>query len=162
RRSIVALTITAVNESTEPVDCPRLRIVIPSSPLDKTDTLTTDPTTFAVDVGEATPWANFTSGDGACRAVPLPPATGLAPGGSAEFVIADIVVNTMPGTVDIEIYQAPYPERIIVKVTKEHPVTEQGAAPRIVRFDVTPAQIALGGEAAIEWEVTGAQSCTLA
>jgi hypothetical protein len=162
RRSIVALTITALNDTAEPVECPRLRILIPSAP-DPLDTaLTTDPTTITVDVGEATPWASFTSGDGMCHSVPLPPATGLPPGASAEFVIANIVVNTVPGTVDIDIYQAGDPVPIVRKVTKESPTDDVGAAPRIERFDVAPAQVALGGEVDVAWEVTGAHACTLA
>jgi len=162
KRSIVSLTITASNDSAEPAECPRLRIVIPSDPIDKEGALTTDPTTFAVDVGETTPWAIFTSGNGACHAVPLPPATGLPPGGSASFVIKDIVVNTMPGSVRIEVFQAGEPGPIPVTVVKDRPAAAGREAPRIERFDVTPAQVALGGAVTIEWEVTGAEHSTLA
>jgi hypothetical protein len=162
KRSIVSLTITAVNDAPEPAECPRLRIVIPSDPIDKAGALTTDPTTFTVDVGDATPWAIFTSGNGTCYAAPLPPATGLPAGGKAEFIVAEIVVNSMPGPVDISVFQAADEVPIIVRVTKDRPATAEGAPPRITRFEATPDQVALGAEATIGWEVTGAQSCTLA
>ena len=162
KRSIVSLTITAVNDAAEPAECPRLRIAIPSDPIDKTGALTTDPTTFAVDVGDATPWAIFTSGNGTCHAVPLPPATGLAAGGRAELIVAEIVVNSVPGPVDISVFQAADEVPIIVTVTKDRPATAEGAPPRITRFEATPDRVALGTEATIGWQVTGAQSCTLA
>jgi hypothetical protein len=163
QRSTVSLTITAANLGAKPVDCPRLRISIPSDSIDKEKTLTTDPTTITVDVGEATPWAIFTNGDGVCYAVPLPPATGIAAGGSAEFIISNIVVNTIPGTVDITILQAPDPPlSASVQVTKERRPAEVSAAPQIVRFDVTPGEVALGDSVDVAWEVTHAQACTLA
>lgn len=161
-RSIVSLMITAVNDSSEPAPCPRLQIVIPSGTIDTAGALTTDPSTFAVDVGEMTPWAIFTSGNGTCHAVPLPPATGVTPGGNAIFVISDIVVNTVPGPVAIRVLQPGEPAPIVVTVVKERSVLGGAQAPRIVRFDATPAQVALGAEVTIAWEVTGAQHCTLA
>ena len=78
KRSIVSLTITAFNDSAEPVECPRLRIVIPTATIDQEGALTTDPTTFVVDVGETTPWAIFTSGNGTCHAVPSAACDGTA------------------------------------------------------------------------------------
>jgi hypothetical protein len=162
KRSIVSLTFTARNDSPEMVPCPRLRIVIPSDTIDKAGALTTDPTTFALDVGDATPWAIVTSGNGTCHAVPLPPATGIAPGGRAEFIVADIVVSSVPGPVDISIFQAGEQLPIIVQVTKDGPVGAGSGPPRIARFEVTPDQVALGAEVTIGWEVSGAQSCTLA
>lgn len=162
RHSIVSLTITAANESPEQAACPRLQIVIPSDPIDKTGILTTDPATFAVDVGEMTPWAIATSGNGSCHAVPLPPATGVAPGGSAEFVISDIVVSALPGPVEIRVLQPGEPAPIIVTVVKERSALAGGEAPQIVRFDATPGDVAPGAEVTIAWEVTGAQHCTLA
>lgn len=160
-RSIVSLTITVANKSSDAVDCSRLEILVPSASIPTSRTLTTDPTTFAVDVGDVTPWAIFTSGNGTCYAVPLPPAVGIPAGSSAEFTIACIVVNTVPGTVDISISLAEDPP-IIVPITKVRPAEAQSAAPQIVHFDVWPKRVALGAEVKIDWEVSGAQSCTLA
>jgi hypothetical protein len=116
RHSVAALTIVATNRGDTAVACPRLRFWLPNDPIAHQSTLTTDPSTVTVDVGGATPWAIWTSGDGVCFAVPLPPATGIAPGASAEFRFAGILVNTVPGRVPVEIRE---PDGTTAAVTVE-------------------------------------------
>lgn len=164
RRSIVRLAVTAKNEGTEAVACRRITVRVPYDQITKPTTLTTDPTTITVSVGDATPWAITTSGDGVCHAVPLPPATGIAPGATAELVLANLVVNTMPGPVAIGIDETvgQVTASTSVTVTKDAPVGTGGDPPAITAFTATPAEIALGARATIAWHVTGADVCTLA
>lgn len=163
RRSIVRLTVTARNEGAEAVACRRITIRVPSDQVTKPTTLTADPTTITVSVGDATPWAITTSGDGVCYAVPLPPATGIGPGATADLVLANVVVNTMPGPVAIAIDETvgQVTASTSVTVRKDTPVGPGGDPPVVTSFTATPTEIALGGRATIAWKVTGADTCTL-
>lgn len=163
RRSIVTLTVTAHNDGGDAVPCSRIAIRIPSDAVPKPTTLTTDPSTVTVSVGDATPWAMATSGDGVCYAVPLPPATGIGAGGTARFVLANILVNTMPNGVDIAIDEtvSGATATTTVRVTKDAPVGPGGDPPTIASFTVTPAEAALGERVTVAWQVTGADVCTL-
>jgi hypothetical protein len=162
QRSVVSITVAVTNPGPDPADCSRLTISIPSDAIPKAGALTTDPSTIGVAPGDATPWAIWTGGDGRCYAVPLPPATGIPAGASAEFVLSSVVVNTMPGRVDIAVYTDDDKVPAIASLEKDRPVGPSAQPPEIIRFDVTPAMIARNGEAELTWEVDRAQVCTLA
>lgn len=162
QRSVVSITVVVTNPGPDPADCRRLRIAIPNSKVPQAGALTADPSTIAVAVGDTTPWAIWTSGDGMCYAVPLPPATGIPAGSSAEFVISSIVVNTMPGTVHIHIYRdGEQTPATTATLDKDRPVGPSALPPEILRFEVTPAQVALNGEVEVTWEAARADVCTL-
>ncbi|MFI5909939.1 hypothetical protein [Dactylosporangium sp. NPDC051541] len=101
RPSVVALTVIVTNLGDGPVACPQLRLLVSNDQVPKPAALTTDPSTITVTPGARTPWAVGTDGEGLLFALPLPPATGVPPGGHVEVHLGDLVVGPLPGPAQI-------------------------------------------------------------
>lgn len=159
--SFVDFALTMTNEKPVPVSCGSVILTFPHG--DPTATLTDDPSTITTAPGDATPWAISTDGSGIVQALPLPPATGLAPGESATFTLGSVLINTSPGSGRIDITAmiegAPFDGRVEVK--KDRPAKPGEGQPIIRRFAVTPEFVGLGGKAVVSWEVVGATTSVL-
>ena len=164
RLSVVQLIFVATNTLDTPADINRLDVTVPHGISSAEDALVTSanaPLTATV-AGSATPWAVLSHGDGRWTAMPLPPATGLAAKETITFTLSNVVVNDVAGTAYLKIVENADPaRRATAGVTKFEPSGPGQDAPRITHFAAEPAAVALGGETALAWTVTGAASAVL-
>lgn len=158
--SVVALTVTAANPSDTDITFGSLSISLGDVGTGQ-DALTEDPGTVAVAPGPVTPWAIGGGSNGAWTAVPLPPATSVAAGASVSFVLADVVVNSTPGTAAMIVTEITDQTRTIQLPIKKANQAPPGTTPAIKAFTATPNEVAQDGPTTLAWEVTDATSCVL-
>ena len=104
--NVVEIRLTATNRTGHAVTCPQITIEIPSANKPECPTkLTTDPEKIVAVPGPRSPWAVFAGGNGVWYAVPVPPATGLGVGETVTVVCSDIIVNVLPGDVELQFGQ---------------------------------------------------------
>jgi hypothetical protein len=162
--SIQTFTLTVTNPGTTAVACTQLDFTMTYG--DTSGALALDPTPIVLGAGTRTPWACWALGQGNWRAVPLPPATGIAAGQTLTFVFANVTINHEQG-MNASIQVAPTVTGQTVPalsagVTKGPAGTGAAPAPTIASFKASPATVpAGGGEVTISWVVTGATAATL-
>jgi hypothetical protein len=158
--SVVTLTVTGTNNAQTDVACTSVGISLGDIGTGQ-GSLTADPSTVAVAPGPVTPWAIGGGGTGAWTAVPLPPVTGIAADTSVTFILADVVVNEMPGTANVIITEVTDHTRTISLPIKKDDQAPPGSTPTISSFTATPTEVAQGGTSTLAWEVADATSCVL-
>ena len=159
---IVRLTMRAENPTNGPIDVSKITFVLPNDRIDKDSTLTRDPATVTTAPGDDTPWAIFSAGDGYCYAAPLPPAVGVPAGQAVRFVLGNIIVNSMPGTVHIGIIESTDRARSTTVPVVKDKLAPPGGEPSVIdEFKVDPAEVAQGATTMISWKVRNATRCLL-
>jgi hypothetical protein len=162
RLSIVRLTLSCVNEQDAPVAVKRITFVVPQGPAADERALTTDASLITVTPWPTTPWAVMAEGNGSWTAMPLPPATGVGPRETVQFLLSNVVVNQVAGDVQIQITENADPARkASTHVKKSRPSGNDDERPVIESFTADPPRVARGAEITLAWKVTGAESAVL-
>jgi hypothetical protein len=158
--SVVTLTVTGENASGTDVSISAISVSVGDIGSGQTS-LTENPDSVAVAPGPVTPWAMGGGAAGTWTAVPLPPATVVGAQASISFILADVVVNELPGVANLVITEITDHTRTIeLPITKTNKAPP-GSTPTITTFAAAPTEVARNGTTTLEWNVTDATSCVL-
>lgn len=150
----VTLLITVNNPAAKFVACSRLVFDLPAG--SGAGDLTNNPTTIAATPALGVPWSITADMSGVLTAVPNAGTSGIGPGDSIAFLIANIQVNGLPGLAIIDVWeQTDQLGHSRLDVSKAPP----GLA--ITSFTANPIQISAGDSTTLSWTTTGAQTCTV-